>query len=78
MTPSELQDLATQAIAGGRESIMLVVTRPKEPKGQRIRVAPGLMGRYVSWESGDRYVVEIRCLDILGWRRRMRERGASR
>lgn len=74
MTPSELQDLATQAIAGGRDHLILVTERKSEPKGQRVRLAPGLMARYVSWERGSRYVVEVRCLDVLRWCRRLRER----
>lgn len=60
MTRAEFLALAAERRGRGHEYIVLVVERPREPRGETVRVWPGVRGRYVGWQGGDRYAVDVR------------------
>ena len=50
MTVEEMLVACNDATSQGHEHMILVVTRAREPRGQFVRLAPGLSGRVVGTE----------------------------
>ena len=44
--------------------VFLIIRRSTEPRGERVRVAPGLMGKYIGWVGDDAYNVEVKAADL--------------
>lgn len=64
MTGPEMVAAIDRAESFGHEWILLTIRRKAEPKNyDRVRVAPGLYGRVVSWIRDDVYLVDIRTAD---------------